>query len=101
MLTVEDFGESLKLVDDTPPQPQNHHPISSTLAKQLASINSHMEKFDKLIVRGATIMPELPTGKNLTIRIYENWGDRQYVGLNGVEFFNENGEKLLPKRLYC
>jgi|JI9StandDraft_1071089.scaffolds.fasta_scaffold1326770_1 hypothetical protein len=40
-------------------------------------------------------------GKQLCIRIYENWGDRQFVGLNGVEFFNENGDKIIPSKLYC
>lgn len=40
-------------------------------------------------------------GKNLVIRIYENWGDRAFVGLNGIEFFNEKGDRVAPTKVYC
>jgi len=36
--------------------------------------------------------PVLPHGKELIINIKTTWGDRHYVGLNGIEVFSENGE---------
>jgi hypothetical protein len=43
-----------------------------------------MHKFEGVIIRGATSIPQLPLGKTLVFKIYENWGDSQYIGLNGV-----------------
>ncbi|XP_043231543.1 katanin-interacting protein-like [Amphibalanus amphitrite] len=39
-------------------------------------------------------IPELPRGKNLTINIRSTWGDRHYVGLNGIEMFSASGEPI-------
>ena len=39
-------------------------------------------------------IPELPRGKNLTINIQSTWGDRHYVGLNGIEMFAATGEPI-------
>lgn len=40
------------------------------------------------------IIPELPFGKILTINILSTWGDKHYVGLNGVEIFSEFGKPV-------
>lgn len=41
------------------------------------------------------IIPELPTGSRLTIDVLSTWGDRHYLGLNGIELFTSDG--LPPK----
>lgn len=41
------------------------------------------------------IIPELPSGIELTLDITSTWGDRHYVGLNGIEIFSVTGE-LVP-----
>ncbi len=38
------------------------------------------------------MIPELPKGRELVIDIKSTWGDRHYVGLNGVEVFTSTGE---------
>ena len=39
---------------------------------------------------------EEPEFKTCYLNILESWGDQRYVGLNGLEFFNTNGEKIQP-----
>ena len=39
-------------------------------------------------------MPILPNGKNFEIVIKSTWGDPHYVGLSGIEFFDENGSQI-------
>ncbi|XP_015595350.1 protein KIAA0556 [Cephus cinctus] len=41
------------------------------------------------------IIPELPHGKSLIIDILSTWGDKHYVGLNGIEIFSNTGEPVL------
>jgi len=43
------------------------------------------------------IIPELPTGKVLSFEIKANWGDDDYVGLNGIEVFHTKDDSLIEK----
>ena len=38
--------------------------------------------------------PILPKGKDLIINIKSTWGDRHYVGLNGIEVFSKSGSLI-------
>lgn len=40
------------------------------------------------------IIPELPFGQNMVINIKSTWGDKYYVGLNGIELFSDTGEPI-------
>ncbi|XP_052055562.1 katanin-interacting protein isoform X3 [Apodemus sylvaticus] len=39
-------------------------------------------------------IPVLPYGQHLVIDIKSTWGDRHYVGLNGIEIFSSSGEPV-------
>jgi len=39
----------------------------------------------------------LPTGFLYKIRLLSTWGDFDYIGLNGIEFYDHKGEPLLTK----
>lgn len=39
-------------------------------------------------------IPVLPYGQHLLIDIKSTWGDRHYVGLNGIEIFSSRGEPV-------
>nr|XP_020461816.1 protein KIAA0556 homolog isoform X2 [Monopterus albus] len=44
-------------------------------------------------------IPVLPEGQRLVINILSTWGDRHYVGLNGLEVFSSRGEPLRPTHI--
>uniref|UniRef100_A0AAX7T2Z0 KATNIP domain-containing protein n=1 Tax=Astatotilapia calliptera TaxID=8154 RepID=A0AAX7T2Z0_ASTCA len=46
-------------------------------------------------------IPVLPQGQRLVINILSTWGDRHYVGLNGLEVFSSSGEPLRPVHIHA
>ncbi|KAL6262367.1 hypothetical protein P5V15_007456 [Pogonomyrmex californicus] len=47
------------------------------------------------------IIPELPSGDSLVIDILSTWGDKHYVGLNGIEIFSNTGEPARIKKIHA
>ncbi len=45
------------------------------------------------------IIPELPKGKVMEFDITSTWGDKHYVGLNGIELFNDSGQPIKIKEV--
>ncbi len=37
-------------------------------------------------------IPTLPKGQTLVLNLKSTWGDRHYIGLNGIEVFTDTGE---------
>ncbi|KAM9372446.1 katanin-interacting protein [Phaethornis superciliosus] len=62
---------------------------SQTLPKRQEGENS-VEAPDEHDFR----IPVLPYGQHLVIDIQTTWGDRHYVGLNGIEVFSSKGEPV-------
>ncbi|XP_048188339.1 katanin-interacting protein isoform X2 [Perognathus longimembris pacificus] len=46
-------------------------------------------------------IPVLPYGQHLVIHIASTWGDRHYVGLNGVEIFSSQGEPVQISHIHA
>lgn len=46
-------------------------------------------------------IPVLPQGQKLVINILSTWGDRHYVGLNGIEVFSSSGKPLRPVHIHA
>ncbi|XP_065181377.1 protein KATNIP homolog [Sycon ciliatum] len=44
-------------------------------------------------------IPVLPFGKRLRLVIYSTWGDRHYVGLNGIEMFSADGRPIKARKI--
>nr|CAD7258594.1 unnamed protein product [Timema shepardi] len=47
------------------------------------------------------IIPELPSGQRLDINIRSTWGDRHYLGLNGIEVFSRTGEQVPVSKVWA
>ena len=45
------------------------------------------------------IIPELPYGRLLMINILSTWGDKHYVGLNGIEIFSDSGKPVIIEKV--
>lgn len=43
--------------------------------------------------------PQLPEGFTLKFILHSSWGDRFFVGLNGIDIFNEKGEVITRQKL--
>ena len=39
-------------------------------------------------------IPTLPSGRRLNFNVLETWGDMNYLGLTGIEIFDQNGSQL-------
>lgn len=46
------------------------------------------------------IIPELPNGVKMKIDILSTWGDKFYVGLNGIELFGSDGKIITVKNVH-
>ncbi|XP_055006031.1 katanin-interacting protein isoform X1 [Boleophthalmus pectinirostris] len=88
------FDEFLQRQGRGPPTVQTNpstaprSPLSSSFV--LPDEDPSMEREEEFEI------PVLPKGQRLVINILSTWGDRHYVGLNGLEVFSSSGEPLKP-----
>uniref|UniRef100_A0A8C7L4D3 Protein KIAA0556 n=1 Tax=Oncorhynchus kisutch TaxID=8019 RepID=A0A8C7L4D3_ONCKI len=54
---------------------------------------------DDLFAEPEFEIPVLPRGQRLVINILSTWGDRHYVGLNGLEVFSSSGQPVRPAHI--
>ncbi|XP_040923072.1 katanin-interacting protein isoform X2 [Toxotes jaculatrix] len=97
------FDEFLQRQGRGPPTvPVNHSmapksPLSSLTSQgtpcEGPDDDQSMEREDEFEI------PVLPQGQRLVINILSTWGDRHYVGLNGLEVFSSSGEPLRPAHI--
>lgn len=50
-------------------------------------------------VKNEFIIPELPEGRLLELKIFSNWGDKYLVGLNGLELFDSDGNAVAVEKV--
>lgn len=68
--------------------------------KKPASLSSFPTKHgQKDKVKNEFIIPELPEGRLLELKIFSNWGDKYLVGLNGLELFDSDGNAVTVEKV--
>ncbi|EFA08803.2 katanin-interacting protein [Tribolium castaneum] len=73
-------------------------PEGPTLFKYNSKYKSKSSKV-KVAKESVFIIPELPSGRTLLIDILTTWGDKHYVGLNGIEIFGLDGKLVKVKKI--
>jgi hypothetical protein len=76
-------------------------PISSAVTDPLSGSRSPLADTDDSGASHSTsssdsdfIIPELPSGSKMELNVHSTWGDRHYLGLNGIEIFSSTGEPV-------
>ncbi|KAJ1527608.1 hypothetical protein ONE63_007571 [Megalurothrips usitatus] len=88
-LTITAYDMPLDLKDDSPLDwPISHLDRRKSTAPEEPELRSVPSNF---FSSRDFIIPELPTGTKLTVDILSTWGDRHYLGLNGIELFTNDG----------
>ncbi|XP_064073614.1 katanin-interacting protein-like [Vanessa tameamea] len=67
--------------------------------KQKSLVSVHGNAQNEKVETQFTI-PELPKGRLLEIKIYSNWGDKFFVGMNGIEMFDSKGNAVVIEKVW-
>lgn len=78
-------------------------PGPKNIAKKPSSLSSVPLKHGlKDKVKNEFVIPELPEGRLLELKIFSNWGDKYLVGLNGIELFDSDGNPVIVEKVcFC
>ncbi|KAL1130423.1 hypothetical protein AAG570_011671 [Ranatra chinensis] len=71
-------------------EPLTPSPSAARLPPKQRSVTEHLQQQRQQ--EEDFVIPELPSGKSLVLDITSTWGDRHYLGLNGIEIFSVTGE---------
>jgi hypothetical protein len=83
--TLQNFHRPPTRNDDHSPRPQQPPP-----PVQAIKPSKRQAEYDP---------PLVPQGFILRLLLHSSWGDRFFIGLNGIELFNEKGENITTKNL--
>ncbi|KAH9639635.1 hypothetical protein HF086_010042 [Spodoptera exigua] len=71
------------------------------IAKKPSSLSSvPLKHGSKDKVKNEFVIPELPEGRLLELKIFSNWGDKYLVGLNGIELFDSVGNPVIVEKVW-
>ena len=98
---IKDIKEIKELKEQDPLQPLKKHEPAKISSIQKTGIiplpsNVPVDTYSDLKKKENEFyeIPIAPRGRKLNINIKSTWGDNFYVGLTGIEFFNEKGNKI-------
>lgn len=87
----EEVTETLKFVEDQMNKLPKHYnkPEQEDCLDMLIS-----EKKKQPPSKKVASIPTLPQGKTLEFNFLQNWGDQNYIGLCGIEIFDDSGRRM-------
>ena len=80
-------------------QKRHHSSKSVTSATDLCDKGESEEEEDEEEEEECFMIPELPSGQELTVVILSTWGDKYYVGLSSIEVFTASGEMAAVQKV--
>lgn len=95
----EDLEDCLEAIGSTRskksagPSVQEETALVEEELAQMESELSNLSVADTSPEQDIFVIPELPEGTEMVINIVTTWGDRHYVGLNGIEVFTAGGQQ--------
>ncbi|KAK6643303.1 hypothetical protein RUM43_004808 [Polyplax serrata] len=103
----EDYTEKLLQSEESNVAKNLHNKIDKNVSKNdlkiqsIGSISNDNFSDSSLVkIREKDfIIPELPQGKSIVFNIKSTWGDKHYLGLNGIEIFSAEGKKVQIKSI--
>ena len=80
---------------------QRRHRSSESMASDLCDEGESEEggEEEEEEEEEGVMIPELPSGQELTLAILSTWGDKYYVGLSSIEVFTASGEMAAVKKV--
>lgn len=84
---AEEVTQRVQLEDSFKLAQNSHEQLLGTSEVKVSSRIMDEESTDETV----SAIPVLPEGKKLEINILETWGDMNYLGLTGIEVFDELG----------
>lgn len=63
-----------------------------------SELDTHIPKYESQS-HTPFVIPELPSGSIIKFDITSTWGDQHYIGLNGIEIFNNEGQLVNIKKV--
>ncbi|CAD8060890.1 unnamed protein product [Paramecium sonneborni] len=75
-------------------QKQKSHPKVHNVFDNQKRIRNNQHQVEQSLVGNRFEIPILPSGKYLKFNVLSNWGDKQQVGLNGIEVFDSQGGNI-------
>ena len=68
--------------------------IEESVPKQQPNMERTAQAAIPSMIDEPQYIPTLPAGKRLNFNVLETWGDMNYLGLTGIEIFDQNGSQL-------
>ncbi|XP_024542033.1 uncharacterized protein LOC112350307 [Selaginella moellendorffii] len=83
---------SVDMLDESADKAALLQALSYTDDADLEELDGDEQQISELVAPSDFSIPLLPLGMKLTIDIHSSWGDPHYVGLSGIEIFDDAGQ---------
>ncbi|OTF82810.1 hypothetical protein BLA29_004604, partial [Euroglyphus maynei] len=81
-------NKSMDIIDNADDDDDNLFTFTTATLKSIENLKLDEKNNDE-----DCIIPEMPTGIQLCLTLMENWGDQNFIGLNGLEILDRYGNR--------